>query len=709
MNGSSSSDASPATLLGHPPGLFTLFFAEMWERFSYYGMRALLVFYMIKGFLGYSDSQAYSVYGAYTGLVYATPFIGGMLADRLLGQRFAVIIGGLLMAAGHLAMTFENEVIFFIALALLIVGNGFFKPNISTMVGSIYPKVSGRKDAGFTLFYMGINLGAAISPIACGYVGETYGWHYGFGLATLGMLIGVAIFVAPTRLTQALILGGALVTAGSMIFQTQLEQLVIQLMGTNTPAEDISSLQTGARIFLGITLLVSAVIATLALTRGGIPKEVGGPPSVERLRQPAFLTLRNNALVYYAGLIAMVLTLQNLTTPGTWESWALVFIVGAAVSLPWATAQQAVLACLVGLVPLITVIMQKGALAGFLLYSLGFLAFGSLIRAAARSPKMERERLYVVLILTFFSVLFWAFFEQAGSSINNFTDRNVDRTTESRVVTQAEADSTVTFRVPIKTDDPELVNLPLLSQEQLGFPLEGEPFTISNLTRLREDIINGVENATDRILWPLTVEHLGMGILDAGQGTEIPASEFQAANPIFILIFGLVFSALWTVLSRRGSEPTTPMKFALSFLHLGLGFVVLWYGAYVADDRGMVSLYWLLLGYLLHTTGELCLSPVGLSMVTKLSPSKIVSTVMGAWFLATAFANFLGGQIAQWTQIDHGDSGDIPVPSETVGVYGNVYGWIGLVTLLTAALCIILTPMLKRWMHLDAGEEESLA
>ena len=222
MNGTSSSDSSP-TLLGHPPGLFTLFFAEMWERFSYYGMRALLVFYMIKGFLGYNDEQAYSVYGAYTGLVYATPFIGGMLADRLLGQRFAVVVGGLLMSAGHLAMTFENEIIFFIALALLIVGNGFFKPNISTMVGSLYPKASQRKDAGFTLFYMGINLGAAISPIACGYVGETYGWHYGFGLATMGMLIGVAIFIAPTRLTQALILGGAVVTALSMIFQTQLE------------------------------------------------------------------------------------------------------------------------------------------------------------------------------------------------------------------------------------------------------------------------------------------------------------------------------------------------------------------------------------------------------------------------------------------------------------------------------------------------------
>src|SRR5688572_20811181 len=206
------------TLFGHPVGLYTLFFAEMWERFSYYGMRALLVLYMIKGFLKLNDSSAYAVYGAYTALVYATPFIGGMLADRLLGARRSVVLGGLLMAAGHLLMTIETQLAFYGALALLIAGNGFFKPNISTIVGSLYPAGSARRDGGFTIFYMGINLGAAMSPLVCGYVGETYGWHYGFGLATLGMLVGVAVFVAPARVTQILIGLGALATAGSMLF-----------------------------------------------------------------------------------------------------------------------------------------------------------------------------------------------------------------------------------------------------------------------------------------------------------------------------------------------------------------------------------------------------------------------------------------------------------------------------------------------------------
>ena len=201
------------TLFGHPTGLFTLFFAEMWERFSYYGMRALLIFYMIKGFLGYGDKEAYTIYGAYGALVYMTPLFGGMIADRLLGQRKAVVLGGALMATGHLFMGIENEIVFFVALALLILGNGFFKPNISTIVGSLYPEGSPKRDSGFTLFYIGINLGAAMAPLLCGYIGETYGWHYGFGLATGGMLIGLAVFMLPRMLTQVLIMGGALASA----------------------------------------------------------------------------------------------------------------------------------------------------------------------------------------------------------------------------------------------------------------------------------------------------------------------------------------------------------------------------------------------------------------------------------------------------------------------------------------------------------------
>jgi proton-dependent oligopeptide transporter, POT family len=607
--------APQATLMGHPTGLYTLFFAEMWERFSYYGMRALLVFYMIKGFLGYGDKQAYAVYGAYGALVYATPYIGGMLADRLLGARRAVVLGGLLMAGGHLLMTIENETTFFLALALLIVGNGFFKPNISTIVGSLYPEGSVKRDAGFTLFYMGINLGAAMSPVICGYIGETYGWHYGFGLATAGMLVGLAVFVAPIWLTQALILGGALSTAIAMPFFQD------------------SLLQLGVRIFLGIALAVAGLFAFKALGRGGLPEDAGTAPNPEALKEKIGGFLRKDWAVYAGTLVA---------------------------------------------IPLLALLVGQHKLAGYTLSVFGGLAFLFLIVEATRSEKVERERMFVVLILMFFSMLFWAFFEQGGSSINNFTDRNVDRVFEAQTIGSEDVGKTMDIT---------------LNQEQFGRTMGDQLVTLTTVEQLQAA-------DKDTVQWTITESDVGMGV----GGAVIPASEFQAANPIFILIFGLLFTALWGFLGARGIEPSTPVKFSLGLLQLGLGFGALWLGAQNADSRGMVGMSWLLLGYLLHTTGELCISPVGLSMVTKLSPARIVSTVMGAWFLATAFSNYLAGMIATLTGLSHGSDGEqlIPAPIETLNVYGDVFGQIGMTAILSAVICLALAPLLTRWMHEDA-------
>jgi len=602
-----------ATLFGHPTGLFTLFFAEMWERFSYYGMRALLVFYMIKGFLGYGDSQAYGVYGAYTALVYATPFIGGVLADRLLGRRLAVVIGGLLMSAGHLLMTVQNETAFFIALALLICGNGFFKPNISTMVGTLYPEGSRRRDGGFTIFYMGINLGAALSPLICGYIGETYGWHYGFGLATVGMLTGLAVFVAPVRLTQILILAGALGTSIALLF---LQDSALQLAVVNLP--------------MALALTASGVIACVALARGGLPAGVGVPPDPEALTRRIGGALRADFAVYLGIVVA---------------------------------------------IPLFAALVQRNQLAGVILFVAGGIAMLSLIVEAFRSETVERQRLFVALILIFYSMLFWSFFEQAGSSLNNFADRNVDRVLEERSVQPSEVGSTVEIE---------------LNQEQLGHRLGGRPFVLDDLDTARESGQTTVE-------WPIDASDVGMGI----GGAEIKATIFQAANPIFILVFGLVFTGLWAYLGPRGWEPTTSVKFALGLLQLGLGFGALWYGAHSADSRGMVGMAWLLIGYLLQTTGELCLSPVGLSMITKLSPMRIVSTMMGAWFLASAFSSYLAGVIATFTGIEGeaGSSNGIPPPIETVGIYGDVFGKIAIAAIVSAASLFALAPLLNRWTH----------
>ena len=638
-----SSEGQKELLFGHPVGLYTLFFAEMWERFSYYGMRALLVLYMLKGFLAMNDGAAYAVYGAYTALVYATPFIGGMLADRLMGARRAVVLGGLLMAAGHLMMTIELSWAFYLALGLLIAGNGFFKPNISTMVGQLYASGSQKRDSGFTIFYMGINLGAALSPLVCGYVGETYGWHYGFGLATIGMLTGVAIFVAPVRLTQLLILAGALATGVSLLFfQNNPYSLAIN-------------------IFVGAALVAAGVVAFVALNRGGVPANAGlAPPSAKG---------KSLWPVYLGTLIAVPVFMQlvqptNTLTLGPLGEWDL---------------------------------------AGLLLLPFGAVAFGWLIVEAFRSQTIERHRMFVVLILTFFSMLFWAFFEQAGSSINNFTDRNVDRVIEARTITSGEVGKVIEMRVPLETSDTQLAALPPITQEQLG-RRNGEeaPMSITTLDGLRSKASSATDAAGQTARWTVASDNVGMGV----GGSEIPTSLFQAANPIFILIFGLVFTMLWAFLAARRMEPSTPVKFSLGLLQLGLGFFALWYGAQQADARGVVAVSWLLLGYLLHTTGELCLSPVGLSMVTKLSPRRLVSTVMGAWFLATAFSGYLSGLIARLTGV-HGE-GDgpqvVPPPIDTVNIYGDVFGQIAIIAVVSSLICFALSPLLRKWMHTDAEQ-----
>ena len=449
----------------------------------------------------------------------------------------------------------------------------------------------------------------------------------------------------------------------------------------------------------------------IALSRGGIPKEVGGPPSQERLRKNAFPDLRGKNLHIYWGLILVLGiagVIYGIMIGSPLQATCLGLTALAALVVPKLTTIPAVLIGSVGLTPLIAVILQKGKLSGIILISFGIVAFASLIIAAFKSHKVERERMFVVLILTFFSILFWAFFEQAGSSMNNFADRNIDRAQESRLVTSKDLGQSITFRVPVKTTDAALIELPLLSQEQLGYKQGDETFNMTNLSELRDAVQKGQEGATTQVTWILTNDHVGMGILEAGQ-SEMPASEFQAANAIFILIFGLVFTAVWGFLRHRGWEPSTPVKFALGLLQVGLGFIVLWYGIKIADARGMVGMIWLILAYLLHTTGELCLSPVGLSMVTKLSPTRIVSTVMGSWFLATAFSNYVASLIAMLTRVSHGEESQIvPPPIETVGIYGEVFGKIALTALVSSLILFALTPLLKRWMHLGVDDEEEI-
>ena len=481
--------------LGHPKGLFVCFATEMWERFSYYGMRALLILYLTKHW-EFTDATSYLIYGAYTSLVYIMPVFGGMLADQILGSKKAVTYGAILLVFGHLGMTVEsNEQIFYLSLALIVSGVGFLKPNISTMVGALYEEGDPRRDSGFTIFYMGINIGAFTATLLCGYLGEQVGWAYGFGAAGIGMLFGLIIFLWGQKYLEGL-------------------------------AE---------------------------------------PPSNKYLQKMNGISYESWA--YISGIFMVLVT------------WFLV---------------------------------QNSQLVGQLLGGFGAIFIGAwLLYALFRCAPDERDRLIVVGILILFSLIFWALFEQAGSSLNILTDRGVNR---------------VIF------------------------------------------------------------------------GWEVPASMFQSLNAGFIFTIAPLFAMLWIALAKRNMEPSTPIKFSIGIILVGLGFLALVYG--MRSSEGLqTGVFWIILIYLLHTLGELCLSPVGLSSVTKLSPQRIVGFMMGMWFFASAAGNYVAGLIARATASDSsGISNDVFDLTQKQS-FMDVYTDVGLMAIGCGIFLAILTPILKKLMH----------
>jgi proton-dependent oligopeptide transporter, POT family len=467
-------DLDRGGLAGHPRGLTTLFFTELWERFSYYGMRALLILFMTApialGGLGWDARRAATIYGLYTFSVYFTAIPGGWIADRLLGQRNAVLVGGILIALGHYSLALNMLPLFYAGLVLIALGTGLLKPNISSIVGQLYAPGDVRRDAGFSIFYMGINIGATVSPLVCGYLGQRVGWHWGFGAAGVGMTLGVVQYVLGRR-------------------------------------------------------------------RLG---EAG------RLREKPARPGRLWAAV--AGAMVVVSALLFLL----WDYRDFVILVGAAGLFWW--------------------LLRQG------------------------NVGVERKQMGAIVVLFVFSALFWAGFEQAGSSLNLFADR---------------------------------------------------------VTR-------------NSIL-----------------GWSFPSSWFQSVNALFIVLLAPVFAWLWIRLGRR--EPSSPAKFALGLLFVGLGFLVVAAGAWVSVASGgaRVSPMFLVVLYLLHTIGELCLSPVGLSTVTKLAPERLVGSMMGVWFLSLAVGNFIGGRVAGYFET-------LPLP--------QLFGAVFVTSAVSALILALLVKPIRRLM-----------
>jgi POT family proton-dependent oligopeptide transporter len=479
--------------LGHPKGLYMLFFAEMWERFSYYGMRALLIFYLTKHWL-FADDKSNLIYGAYTSLVYITPVLGGYLADRYLGQRRAVLFGGILLMCGHFLMAVEGVGgqsdptinVFWLALAFIIVGSGFLKANISVMVGQLYKLTDTRRDGAYTIFYMGINLGAAVGTILVGYLGETIGWGYGFGLAGIGMLAGLIVFV---------------------------------------------------------------------LGRGTLHGAGEAPKPLAKKRE-----------------------------------WSLYAVGIAAVAVIWALVQYQ------DIIQTLLIVSGLGLL-GYVVYE------------AFKLEPQARDRIFAILFLIALNPLFWGLFEQAGGSINLYTDRFVER-------------------------------------------------------------------------------------------GGVPASLFQSINPIYIILLAPLFAWLWIGLAKKGLEPSAPAKFGLALLQVGAGFLLFVWGAeaFAVGAEAKTAVLFVFLLYLVHTTGELCLSPVGLSAMNRLAPKFMASLIMGAWFYMTAVGNFVAGKIGEAT----GGHGGEMTKDKTLDVYWTI----GLWTVGISAVVLALSPFIKRLMHLDTLRDD---
>lgn len=564
---------SDKTIFGHPRGLVILFFTEMWERFSYYGMRGLLIFYLTEHFL-FSQERSSIIYGAYTALVYVMTIIGGTLADKYLGSRKAVTFGAILLVIGHLGMAFEgngstelmtyngtdyeitldarggdgNQIIIsdlgaslisfndgatqmliadpanvglpaaiavadysrrtetealyvnglYLSLALIIAGVGFLKANISSIVGALYGFGDTRRDSGFTIFYMGINLGAFISSILCGFLGITYGWKYGFGLAGIGMAVGLVVFLK---------------------YQHWLEG----------KAE---------------------------------------PPSLEKLKEKVLGPLNIEMMCYLAGLAII------------------------AVSMIMVMNAHLIDEAYVGILGIIIFI-----------FMLSYAFFGC--------DKTERNRMLAAIYIILAQIPFWALFEQAGTSLNLFTGSLVDRT-------------------------------------MLGF--------------------------------------------------TVPAPVFQSLNSMFIIFFAPLMAVLWIKLAKHNVNPSSPVKFALGIFMAGLGFLSLVAGMKISGSSGLTAVYFIFLIYWIHTMGELMVSPVGLSVVTKLAPARVVGMTMGAWFLYSGLSNYLAGVIASSTGAET-IGGQLTDVAAAKANYISVYTQVGYIAMGIAVFMLLISPVIKKLME----------
>lgn len=570
--------------LGHPKGVYVCFFTEMWERFSFYGMKALLLLYLTKYHL-FGDGPGLDLLGAYGGLVYCIPVIGGVLADRWLGMRKAVVFGGILLCLGHLGMAFEGHAavnvggqvvrdegalrITYLSLALIIMGVGFLKPNISTIVGKLYADNDPRRDSGFSLFYAGINLGALFASLVCGFLGEVYGWKYGFGAAGIGMLVGLGMFLWGQK----------------------------YLHGHAEPSAP----------------------HTLRERVAGVPREW---------------------LIYGLAIVGVL--------PVAWLMWA-------AGSGAFALGGQVSLALMLMIVVLGVVLLWFAWFTG------------------TQCTPVQRQQMFALMTLIFMALVFFTLYEQTYGSWVTFTDRMLTKDIVPSLVIQG--------GTPLPWSIASLLLAPL-----------------SFVVAARMSDRNPSSGAPRALFIAVVALMLVLLVRDC---VVLPqtAGSLTYLGALFLVLLAPIFAALWAWLDRRGLDPSKPVKSAWGLVFAGLSFIPLaWAAQQVGMTGQMASVWWLVLAYLVLEIGEMCLSPVGLSAVTQLAVPRVMSLMMGTWFLATAFSETLAALFGKLAAIDVPE-GEVMDIAQASAKYAHLFWlmmWIGLGC---AVVAFIAAPLLRRMMH----------